>query len=123
MHPLMLCIHMEKERMLRLSFAAMALGVRVKAVKEEETGQTLGMLCGLDETVSVPAAKIGGEMLVFAFLPDDLLNRLLPALRADGLPPVRLKAVLTPVNRGWTCGQLYEELRGEAEAFAKGAKS
>ena len=119
MHPLMLCIHMSKERALRLTFAAMSLGVRVKLVEENQEGQTLGALCGLEPLVSKPdKAAVGEEMLVFAFMPDEVLDRLLTALRS-GMPPVRLKAVLTPDNRAWNCGQLYRELRGEAEAFEK----
>ena len=119
MHPLMLCIHMDKERLLRLSFAAMSLGVRVKAVAPEQEGQTLAALCGLEAPAdSAPAARVEEEMLVFAFLPDALLERLLPALRS-GMPPVRLKAVLTPDNSRWTCARLCRELRGEAEAFSK----
>ena len=122
MHPLMLCIHMDKERLLRLSFAAMSLGVRVKAVAPEQEGQTLAALCGLEAPAeSAPAARVEEEMLVFAFLPDALLERLLPALRS-GMPPVRLKAVLTENNRGWNCARLYRELSGEAAALSRGGK-
>ena len=117
MDPLMLCIHMNKERALRLSFAAMAQGVRVKIVPEDQEGQPLSALCGLEAPAAHPSAlRAGEEMLVFAFLPDDLLERLLPALRRD-MPPVRLKAVLTPANRTWSCGQLYRELAKEAGAL------
>ena len=119
MDPLMLCIHMSPERALRLSFAAMSLGVRAKVIPPEQEGQTLAALCGLTPpAVPAPAAQADEEMLVFAFLPDDLLERLLPALRS-GMPPVRLKAVLTPDNSRWTCAGLCRELRGEAEAFSK----
>lgn len=123
MNPLMLCVHMSKERLLRLSFAAMRLGVRVKAVAPEEENRALGALCGLDDPQpagSSPAVE--EEMLVFAFLPEDTLDRLLPALREAAQPPVRLKALLTPTNRGWSCGRLYRELRSEAEALGKGAR-
>ena len=114
MDPLMLCIHMNKERALRLSFAAMAQGVRVKIVPEDQEGQPLSALCGLEAPAAHPSAlRAGEEMLVFAFLPDDLLERLLPALRRD-MPPVRLKAVLTPHNRRWTCGALCRHLSLEA---------
>ena len=120
MHPLMLCVHMSKERALRLSFAAMSLGVRVKIVEPDQEGQTLAALCGLEQPAAKPAkAQVGEEMLVFAFMEDQLLEALLPALRS-GIAPVRLKAVLTPDNRGWNCGQLYRELKGEAEAFGRG---
>ena len=119
MHPLMLCIHMAKERALRLSFAAMSLGVRVKMVEPDQEGQTLAALCGLEQPAAqAPSVQVGEEMLVLAFMEDQLLEALLPALRS-GMPAVRLKAVLTPDNRGWNCGQLYRELKGEAEAFQK----
>ena len=117
MHPLMLCIHMEKEKSLRLAFLAMSLGVAVKTVETSREGQTLGALCGLEPLkAKAPAVQVGEEMLVFAFLPDGTLDRLLPALRSAGLS-VRLKAVLTPTNRDWNCGQLYQEPKGEAAAF------
>lgn len=117
MHPLMLCIHMEKEKSLRLAFLAMSLGVAVKTVETSREGQTLGALCGLEPLkAKAPAVLVEDEMLVFAFLPDGTLDRLLPALRSAGLA-VRLKAVLTPTNRDWNCGQLYQELKGEAAAF------
>lgn len=119
MNPLMLCVHMSRERMLRLSFAAMAQGVRVKAVPPEQEGQRLAALCGLEEPAAHPLRDPAGEeMLVFAFLEDAQLDRLLNALR-EGMEPVRLKAVLTPFNKEWSCGRLYRQLREEAEAMKK----
>ena len=83
MNPLMLCIHMEKERALRLSFAAMALGVRVRLVQPEEEGQTLAALCGLETPAArPPALQAGEEMLLLAFVPDALLDSLLQAKAA-----------------------------------------
>lgn len=118
MRPLLLCIHTEKERALRLSFLAMSLGIRVRLVKEEELGQSLAALCGLEEGGAAAPAPVGEEMLVMAFFPDGLLDRFLAALRHSGLGPVRLKAVLTEHNRAWTCAQLYSQLSAEAAAFA-----
>ena len=117
MHPLMLCIHREKEKSLRLAFLAMSLGVAVKTVDTNQEGQTLGALCGLEPPKEkAPAVQVGEEMLVLAFLREDTMDRLLPTLHGAGLP-VRLKAVLTPTNRSWNCGQLYRELKEEAEAL------
>lgn len=117
MQPLMLCIHMEKEKALRIAFIGMSLGVTVRPVSSDQEGQTLGALCGLEPLKEkAPAVQVGEEMLVLAFLPDETMEKLLPALRAAGVP-VRLKAVLTPTNRDWNCGQLYHELKGEAAAF------
>ena len=33
------------------------------------------------------------------------------------LPPIPLKAVLTPTNRDWTSQQLWQELRREHQAM------
>ena len=118
MPPLVLCAGMEKERLLRLSFLAMGLGIRVRPVEEARQGQTLAALCGLEaEKPSAAPAKAKGEMLVLAFFEDALLDRFLAALRQNGLA-VPLKAVLTPNNSRWTCAALYQELKREAAAFA-----
>lgn len=118
MHPLLLCVHVEKERALRLAFLAMSLGVAVKNITPAQEGQTLAALCGLEDMKeNPPAVRVEEEMLVLAFLPDETADRLLRALRESGLT-VRLKAVLTPTNRHWNCGQLYREISGEAAAFA-----
>ena len=115
MEPTLLCVAMEPGRVMRLSLLALSMGIQVKEIKEESWGQPLGALCGLDqERPHPPRVKVGEEMLVMAFFPDPLMDGLLKALRSSGLGPVRLKAVLTPTNRGWHCGALYTALRQEA---------
>ena len=119
--PLILAIHMEPSRLMRLAFTAAALKIRVLPVDQTSWGQPLGALCGLMPLRSTSSSvQVGEEMLVMAFL--DLL---LQALRDSGLAPIRLKAVLTPVNQNWNCGQLYTALRDEANAMKaqKGAKA
>lgn len=112
--PLLLCLHMDPTRVMRLSFLAPSLGIQVRAVPDDQWGQPLGALCGLDAPRSHPApARVGEEMLVMAFFPDALMDRLLPLLRKE-LGGVRLKAVLTAHNRPWTAGMLYTALAREA---------
>lgn len=114
MQPLLLCVAMEQSRLMHVSFAAMSMGIRVKAVKEDQWGQTVAALCGLEpENPHPPKARVGDEMIVMAFFDSALVDRLLKSLR-DGKQSVRLKAVLTPYNQRWTCGQLYTHLREEA---------
>ena len=114
MQPLLLCIGMEPAQQMRVSFAAMALGIRVKAVSQAEWGQTLGALCGLDpEKPPAVGTRVIAPMIVMAFFDAGLVDKLLKSLR-DGRQTVRLKAVLTPYNRQWTCGQLFEHLNLEA---------
>ncbi len=45
------------------------------------------------------------------------LDRLLGAMKRAKLPPIPLKAVLTPTNRDWTSQQLWQELRREHQAM------
>ena len=119
MQPLALCVHMEKSRVMRLSFLAMPLGIVLREVPESDWGQPIAALCGLEPRKSrAPAVQVPGEMMVMAHFPDALMDRWLLAIRQSGLAAVRLKAVLTPFNRGWHCGRLYAMLSQEAAAFA-----
>ena len=118
MNPLLLCAHMEPGRLLRLSMIAGALGIRVKEIKEEESGQRLEALCGLSPLGPAgKKAKIGGEMAVMAFFPEKLMDTLFDAIRKNGLERPRLMAVLTPTNRAWTLERLYQELQKEYAAL------
>ncbi len=116
MNPLLLCIHMEPARQMRIAFTAMSLGIRAINVTKEQWGQTLAALCGLKPVLNAPAATphVEKEMLVMAFFPEQLLDAFLKSLRANG-QAVQLKAVLTPTNQHWNCGQLYRNLNQEAE--------
>ena len=118
--PLLLCLHMDPGRVMRLSFLASALGARVRAVPDDQLGLPLEALCGMDKPCGHPApARVEEAMLVMAFFPDALLDRLLPLLRKE-MGGVRLKAVLTPHNCRWTAGMLYAALSREAERTARG---
>ena len=121
MQPLALCIHMDKSRVMRLSLLAMGLGISLREAPDSDWGQPLGALCGLDpRKPSAPTVQVSEEMMVMAFFPDALMDRWLLAIRQSGLPPVRLKAALTPTNRGWHCGQLYAAISREAAVLGKG---
>ncbi len=117
MKPLMLCARMEPGKLMRISLIAGALGIAVKEVKEDQWGQKLEALCGL-QPVSTVAGKalIGGEMALMAFFPDAMIDALLEAIRRNGLEKPRLMAVLTPTNRSWTMERLYRELQKEYAA-------
>ncbi len=118
MQPLALCVHMEKSRVMRLSFLAMGLGIALRDVPESDWGQPLGALCGLEKRkASAPAVRVPGEMLVMAFFPGSLMDRFLQAIRQSGLSSIRCKAALTDTNRKWNCGQLFSMLSQEAAAF------
>lgn len=119
MLPLLLCIGMDENQLMRIAFIASGLGIRVKAVTPAEWGQTIGALCGLDTPAPGPAKdRVQEPMLVMAFFDSALMDQLLRELRTNG-QTVRLKAVLTPHNRRWTCGALCRHLSLEAAQMGR----
>ena len=115
MQPLLLCVHMDQARLMRISFAALSLGITVKEVKESERGQSLAALCGLEPPrKNVSPVPVTDEMMIFAHFSNALLDRFLLEMKEARIEPVRLKAVLTPHNQSWSCGQLCAALSQEA---------
>ena len=55
-----------------------------------------------------------------ALFPAGMAQQFLLALKRAKLPPVALKAVLTPTNSRWNPSQLYQELCREREALRQG---
>ena len=94
------------------------LGVPVRPVAPQETEKPL---TALGETVPAPgvaAMPFAGEMLLMAYFPDKLIDRLLAGMKAKGIVIPR-KAVLTPTNAGWDSARLFAELSLEAERRSK----
>lgn len=116
--PTLLAFALSDDRLSRLRFCCLKLGVAVKPVAPEDYDQPLGALLGLQERADTPDADGSvGEMLVMAGFDDALLNRFLAALRQLRMPPFRLKAMLTPTNVLWNARQLYAELSAEHAAM------
>ncbi len=89
------------------------LGVPVRPVAPQEA---VNPLAALGETVPAPglaAMPFAEEMLLMAYFPDKLIDRLLAGMKAKGMAIPR-KAVLTPTNAGWNSVQLFAELSREA---------
>jgi len=123
MQPLLICVHMDQAYLMRLSFTALSLGIHVKEVREEEWGQSLAALCSLAPMASnPPRVMVTDKMLIFAHFPNALLDRFLMEMKKNRLEPIRLKAVLTPHNQGWNCGQLCAMLSQEAAEIEKTQK-
>lgn len=124
MSPTILVFNLPAEKLAKLRFTCMRLGVQVKAVPPQDWGQPLGALCGMAPLgeAAAPEATFAEEMLVMANLTTSLANRLLAALKQSRLP-ISLKAVLTPTNVHWTPVQLHAELTAERAALAQGKEA
>ena len=118
--PTLLTFAVPEDRLSRLRFCCMKLGILVKPVPEADYAQPLGALLGMQaRTDAAPEDGPVGEMLVMAAFDEALLNRFLAALRQLRIPPFHLKAMLTPTNVTWSAQRLYAELSAERAAMTR----
>ena len=109
----------------KLKGVLIRMGIRIKNITPEQTGQTVGYLAGFDgfdereteEGTVLP--ELEEEMLVMKNFTNRRIDELLAGLRRACVPKVELKAVVTDTNFGWTFYALYEELKKEREAMTK----
>lgn len=125
--PVLLCFQMSPEKAAKVRFLCMRFAIRFQQVSPEQWGERLGVLCGLPEDdaaeplplTDVPQ-DVPGEMMVMGLFPAGMASQFLQAMKRAKLPPVPLRAVLTPTNSQWTPPMLYRELQREREAVTRG---
>ena len=121
MRPTILTFNLNENRLSKLRFLCMKLGLTVKPVPAEAFCQPISALCGLPEPVEAsPADNFPEEMLVFCHMDNALVNRFLQTAKQMRFAPVALKAILTPTNAAWTPAQLCAELKDERAAVMQG---
>ena len=121
-HPLILSYNLDSLTESGLSALCRQLDIGLVRVDKADYGKPIGALAGIP-VAGVPSARsedFSAPMLVLCHMLSNRLNAFLDALRESGLPRIALKAVLTPSNVGWNSRQLYEELRREHAALARG---
>ena len=97
--------------------AAEKIGVDVTAVNRRDYGQKIGTLAEISgfhkngKIYNGPDFAI--EMLVFSGMDSQQVDAFLAEYKATGLPPVALKAIVTPYNVSWTADALLRELMKE----------
>ena len=118
MSPTILVFNIPADKLSKLRFTCMRLGIQVRPVEPADYGQTIGALCGMADRTDSPAPEetFTEDMLVMNGFNQQLANRLLAALK-QGRLPIRLKAVVTPTNALWNPVELYKELTAEREAI------
>ena len=121
MRPTIYTFNLNENRLSKLRFLCMKLGVAVKTVPAEDFCQPISALCGLSEPVEAsPAEAFAEEMLIFCHMDNALVNRFLQTAKQMRFAPVALKAILTPTNAEWTPVQLCRELKDERAAVMQG---
>ncbi|MFR5601090.1 MAG: DUF3783 domain-containing protein [Lachnospiraceae bacterium] len=106
----------------KLKGVLVQMGVRIKNITPEQTGELVGYLAGIPgfepQAEGTPAGDmIPEEMLVMKNFSSGRMDQLLMGLRKAGVPKINLKAVITEQNSKWTFYQLYQELKEEHESF------
>ena len=99
-------------------------GIRVTRLQRAQFDVPLSELLGLplplprpEDAGPVPALYAPPELMVLHGFASGELDVFLAEYRKRGIAPVRLKAVTTLFNLGWTPYDLAEHLREEAERF------
>ena len=99
------------------------MGVRIRNVGPEQTGESVGFLAGVDgfEAASdcSEAPVIPEQVLVMKNFTSGRIDQLLLGLRRAGVPKIDLKAIVTEHNCSWSFYKLYEELKSEHEVMKK----
>ncbi|MBP3452221.1 MAG: DUF3783 domain-containing protein [Clostridia bacterium] len=124
MKPMILVFNIPADKLSKLRFTCMRLGIQVCPVEASDYGQTIGALCGMADRTDAPAPEetFTEDMLVMANFTQQLATRLLAALK-QGRLPIRLKAVVTPTNAHWNPVELHKELTAERAAIAQGKEA
>ena len=126
--PVLLTFNIPEAVTAKLRLICMRFAIRFQPVPEADWHRSIGALCGYaaDEAVepdAPDAPPLDSPMLVMALFPAGLPQQFLQALKRPKLPPIPLKAILTPTNALWTPTHLHAELTKEREAIASGRKA
>lgn len=120
-HPMVLLYNLNNPKGAKIRRMCLPLGLRTRLVEPSEYKLPL---CELVEGKAPESPWTGevftDELLLLVNCSGPLLDHFLQGFRRNKIPPVALKAVLTPTNGSWTSLELREELSKEREAIRQG---
>ena len=106
----------DKNKLDRISKLCEKSGYSCRRIQNADVNRTiLELISGQSagKKVSAPPLYFLPEMMIFQGLADKEVHQFLEAYRAEGIPTVDLKAVVTPWNLTWTLYELAEHLKEE----------
>lgn len=117
-----LLFHVEPLKVAHIESLCKNLSIRTSRIKLADYSQKLAYLAGIPgfprEDTDYTGPEFPSEMMVFSNMAD-MLDQFLSEYKKAGIPPIGLKAVITPHNLFWRAADLYEELFKEHQAFQK----
>lgn len=118
-----LLFHVEQGKAGRIENICRDLGIRISRIKPSAYTQKLGYLAGITgfhrENTTYTGMDFPSEMMVFSGMDSDMLDCFLDEYKKASIPPIGLKAVLTPHNIFWSAKELYRELSKEHQMYQK----
>lgn len=120
-HPMVLLYNLDTPKGAKIRRMCLPLGLRTRLVEPAEYGLALNDLVE-GKTPETPWAgeTFSDEVLLLVNCTGPLLDKFLQGFRRNKIPPVFLKAVLTPTNGTWNSVELKTELSREREAIRQG---
>ena len=112
-----LLFHVNELKAALIASVCGGMGIRLVKIHRKQYGEKIGALAGMPmlPLTGIPyeGEAFSQEMMVMCFFEKGTLDAFLDAYKSAGLPPVGLKAVLTPHNATWSAARLYAELEKE----------
>lgn len=108
----------DPQRMREINYVMVQMGIRVKVIKDEQLGQTVGYLAGVKGMEENPNPEtyepFDKEVLImYNFTISKRIDLMLSNIKKRGLEGIPLKCVLTSSNKKWTLYELAKELEKE----------
>lgn len=114
-------VNNDRQRSIEKLCRSLSVTVKVSVIKPSMYQQSMGYLAGISgfqrNSNIYKGNDFDSEMLVFSGMDSDLTDEFLEGMKKAGLPPVSLKAIITPTNIFWTPLKLYQELCSEHQAM------
>ena len=108
-------------RIAMLKSVLVRMGIRIKNITPDQTGQTIGYLAGIAGFGELPVSEcpeVEEEILVMKNFSNRRIDELLIGLKRSGVSKIALKAVITDTNSKWKFYDLYQELKKEHETMS-----
>ena len=112
--PMLLTFELQPKQMTSLRIICIRNGIQLVKADPAMYGETIGVLCGMDEAKGIAAeGGLSEPMLLFANMTMAAVQKFLNEAKAAKFSRPSLMAMLTETNREWTPIQLQEQLAEE----------
>ena len=112
--PMLLTFELQPKQMTSLRIICIRNGIQLVKADPAMYGETIGVLCGMDEAKGIAAeGGLAEPMLLFANMTMAAVQKFLNEVKAAKFSRPSLMAMLTETNREWTPVQLQSQLAEE----------